>query len=336
MPRRWNIKLVFYAACVLVSCAANASAQSDSGEKIYQKTLRGSAWILGMRTGQGTDTGTGVLIDAKHKWVLTNYHVAGEATRIGVFFPRFRDGKLIAERSEYQDLLRKGQAIPAKVIFRDQKRDLVLLELDSIPHGAEAILLAKQSPSPGQRVHSVGNPGRSGALWLYTQGTVRQVYEKRWRVRIGSSTLDFAARVVETQSPTNPGDSGGPLVNDRGELVGVTQGMAVDASLLSLFIDVSEVKTFLSANKLLAKLPTPSKRSSGDEQVKTETEIKPSKATEEVNLESKASMMLTLAKSLADDGKLERAKGRYEEIIAKYPNTKAATEAKVLFDRINK
>jgi S1-C subfamily serine protease len=336
MARRLKNLLVFGSVLVLGCCVADASAQSENGEKIYQKTLRGSAWILGQRSGQGTETGTGVLIDAKHRWVLTNYHVAGEATRIGVFFPRFRDGKLIAERSEYQDLLRKGQAIPAKVIFRDQKRDLVLLELDSIPHGAESILLAKQSSSPGQRVHSVGNPGRSGALWLYTQGTVRQVYEKRWRVRIGGSTLDFAARVVETQSPTNPGDSGGPLVNDRGELVGVTQGMAVDASLLSLFIDVSEVKTFLAANKLLAKLPTVPKRSATEAQVKTESELKPPRATEEVNLESKASMMLNLAKSLADDGKLERAKGRYEEIIAKYPNTKAANEAKVLFDRINK
>jgi hypothetical protein len=29
---------------------------------------------------------------------------------------------------------------------------------------------------------------------------------------------------LANNSPTNPGDSGGPLVNDKGELVGVTQG----------------------------------------------------------------------------------------------------------------
>ncbi len=336
MARCWSAKLALYSAIAFISCVANACAQSESGEKIYQKTLRGTTWILGMRNSQGADTGTGVLIDAKHKWVLTNFHVAGEASRIVVFFPRFRDGKLIAERSEYQDLLRKGQGIPAKVIYRDQKRDLVLLELESVPHGAEAIHLARQSPSPGQRVHSVGNPGRSGALWLYTQGTVRQVYEKRWKVRVGGSTLDFAARVVETQSPTNPGDSGGPLVNDQGDLVGVTQGMAVDASLLSLFIDISEVKAFLSANNLLAKLPPAPRRGSTEEQAKAETETKTAKVSDEENLERKASTQLGLAKDLADKGKLERAKARYEEIMVKYPNTKAASEAKVLLDRINK
>ena len=48
--------------------------------------------------------------------------------------------------------------------------------------------------------------------------------------------------MVETDSPTNPGDSGGPLVNDKGELVAVTEGGAVNAQLLSTFIDVSEVQ----------------------------------------------------------------------------------------------
>ena len=93
---------------VLMCCAPGALGQTESGEKIYQRTLRGTTWILGIRDG-GAATGTGALIDVNHKWVITNFHVAGEANRILVFFPRFRDGKLIAERSEYQDLLRKGR-----------------------------------------------------------------------------------------------------------------------------------------------------------------------------------------------------------------------------------
>ncbi len=61
--------------------------------------------------------------------------------------------------------------------------------------------------------------------------------------------------MIETDSPTNPGDSGGPLVNDRGELVGVTQGGSVDAQSLSLFVDVSEVKRFL-ATRAVRDVPT--------------------------------------------------------------------------------
>jgi hypothetical protein len=105
-------------------------------------------------------------------------------------------------------------------------------------------------------VHSLGNPGGSGALWVYTPGKVRQVYQKKWAAKAGRETLQFEARVIETDSPTNPGDSGGPLVNDQAELVGVTQGGATNASLLSVFVDVSEVKRFLSS-QTVREIPPP-------------------------------------------------------------------------------
>ena len=46
--------------------------------------------------------------------------------------------------------------------------------------------------------------------------------------------------------------------------------------------------------------------------------------------------MLSLARSLADEGKLKSAKRRYQEIILKYPKTKAAGDAKELVDKLNK
>src|SRR5439155_24634916 len=84
-----------------------------------------------------------------------------------------------------------------------------------------------------------------GCLWVYTSGTVRQVYHKQWKAMGMNMIFDLEAQVVETQSPTNAGDSGGPLVNDRGELVGVTQGGATGAQLLSTFIDLSEAVDFI-------------------------------------------------------------------------------------------
>ena len=65
-------------------------------------------------------------------------------------------------------------------------------------------------------MHSIGNPGTSGALWVYTPGKVRQVYSKKWKAKLDERNIHtFQAKVIETDSPTNPGDSGGPLVNDR-------------------------------------------------------------------------------------------------------------------------
>jgi hypothetical protein len=174
-----------------------------------------------------------------------NDWLVGDVRRATVYFPVFQGGKAIPNKGYYES--RSGQlGIPGEVVEVDKQADLALIRLDRVPRDTPELTLAAASPDPGQTVHSIGNPGRSGALWVYTPGKVRQVYTKKWRAKLGERTvLTFEARVVETDSPTNPGDSGGPLVNDRGELVGVTEGGAIDAQLLSTFIDISEVKRLL-------------------------------------------------------------------------------------------
>ena len=164
-------------------------------------------------------------------------------------------------------------------------------------------------------MHSIGNPGKSGALWVYASGSVRSIYPKDWRVKEGERIHDFKAKVLETQSPTNPGDSGGPLVNDKGEMIGITQGYAPDAQLLSLFIDISEVRTFLRGTKLLGRLPTsPKAGATGTSEDKTIVAV-PDQDKEEKQ-EKRAASKLQFAKTLAEDGKIDKAKDRFEAIIA--------------------
>jgi hypothetical protein len=218
----------------------------EGGVRVYQTVLRSAVWVISDR-GAGIAIGSGALIDSGRQLILTNYHVVGDADRVVVLFPAFRGGELVAEREFYLD--NAGVlGIRGSVQARDRQADLALVRIDRVPDGARALALAPAGVAPGQSVHSIGNPAGSGALWVYTPGKVRQVYQKRWGARAGWDVLHFEARVVETDSPTNPGDSGGPLANDRGELVGVTQGGAVEASLLSTFIDVSEVRRFLNTS----------------------------------------------------------------------------------------
>src|SRR5690606_28832556 len=94
----------------------------------------------------------------------------------------------------------------------------------------------------GESVESIGNPGTTDALWVYTSGTVRSVYQKTFRT--GAGEHDF--RVVETQAPINSGDSGGPVLNSKGELIAIAQAIAPNARLVSYSIDISEVRTFLA------------------------------------------------------------------------------------------
>jgi serine protease Do len=340
MIDRFSIRVVSWMLGLMVSAYLGGQAvhaQGDaSGEKIYKQTLRSTVWIIAPKGSRLASSGTGSLIDMKHKLVVTNYHVVGDSSQVIVLFPDYQKGnKLITERSHYMDLVRKRGSVPGKVLHRDMARDLAVIELETVPKGVEPLRLARDSAGPGQRVHSIGNPGRSDALWCYTSGTVRQVYHKKWRSQDEEKIYSFEAHVVETQSPTNSGDSGGPLVNDRGELVAVTQGTATNAQLISLFIDVSEVKSFLASKKLLPRLPAAVARADQVDSPKAEAAAGAAKETAD-KLEKAAASKLELAKTLANDGKLDKAKVRFETIISTYPDTKAAVEAKVLLDRINK
>jgi hypothetical protein len=253
----------------------------EAGVNVYRHVLRSSVWIHSERGRGVLATGSGSLVDKGRRLILTNYHVVGDVKKATVFFPEFgADKKVIPERGYYRDRIEK-LGIPGEVVEIDKEGDLALIRIDRVPEGVPELPLAATSPDPGQSVHSIGNPGKSGALWVYTPGKVRQVYNKKWQAKLDERTiLHFQAKVIETDSPTNPGDSGGPLVNDKGELVGITQGGAVDAQSLSIFVDLSEIKKFLNRRSVQALRTT--------EPVSTPAQAKePAKPRREAALKSK-------------------------------------------------
>lgn len=234
------------AAIFLSIAIAPQAAFADA--KVYQRTLRSTVWIIA-KSQQGYSTGSGVLVNRKKKQIVTNFHVVGASKEVLVFFPQFEDGRLVAERNHYIDGA-DSFGIRGNVLLADQKRDLALVELTSLPEDAPAIELAEAGPGPGEMVHSIGNPSASGVLWPYTSGTVRSVYRKQFRTQAGEHDM----RIVETQSPINPGDSGGPVVNGEGKLVAISQSLDPQARLMSYCVDIAEVVTFL---KEVSELKTP-------------------------------------------------------------------------------
>ena len=166
-----------------------------------------------------------------------------------VYFPTSEKGQVISDKNHY---LKPNQANQEKhkamVVAWNEAKDLAVVKLNYLPAGVEAMALAMESSQPGQLVHSIGNPGKSGALWVYSSGTVRTApYQKKWHSIGAAGTMSHDAWVIETQSPTNPGDSGGPLINDNVELVGITQGFESNSNSISLFVDVREVRSLLRA-----------------------------------------------------------------------------------------
>jgi S1-C subfamily serine protease len=286
-------------------------------------------------------TGSGSLIDAQKRLVLTNFHVVGEKADAIVMFPIFDNkGNLVPEREKYFDMLKSNGGIPAKVLFTDRSKDLAILQLASIPKGAPALRLAKESPGPGDKIHSIGSPGVSGALFAYTDGSVKAVYQKKMRSGSGPNDPNsflVDAKIIETSSATNKGDSGGPLMNDKCELIGVTQGMLVggeDTRTISYFVDISEVKALLKSHKLTVTGP-PGSAAASD----TGKPDKPPTATgtsgtvsAPPDKEKAARAALNGAGLFA--GKNDKLKEIYQEVIEKYPGTKAADEAKALLEKL--
>ncbi len=275
---------LLFAALVALGLAPVALAQPktdtappplDAGASVYQKVVRSTAWVHSDRGGGRKATGSGSLVDKGRRLVLTNYHVVGDVKDVTVHFPQFDGKKVIPERSRYKT------GVAGEVVEIDKQADLALVRIDRVPEGVPELPLAKDTPDPGQSVHSIGNPGKSGALWVYTPGKVRQVYSKKWKAQLDErTTISFQAQVIETDSPTNPGDSGGPLVNDAGELVGVTQGGAIDAQSISIFVDLSEVK------RLMNRRSVQTLRSTTDEK-KEQPKKDPQKTTREKPLTSR-------------------------------------------------
>src|SRR5262249_41860384 len=151
---------------VVSACLAPRSvpAQSENTEKIYQRLLKSTVWVVALRSKDPATnrtalaTGSGSLIDRARRLVLTNYHVVDkDSEKVLVTFPVHQNGKTaaVAERTFYWDLIRNGRGIRGTVIAREPRCDLALIQLDTVPEDARQLPLARESPSPGQDVHSV-------------------------------------------------------------------------------------------------------------------------------------------------------------------------------------
>lgn len=234
MTTRIRNLLIVVALAIPTGPAWAADAPKGTSRTVYQQMLHAAAAIL-TPDGQGT----GWVVDADQRLLVTAQHVAPTLGPIEAVFPQYIDGKLVTNRAKYSEI---GVRIPGQVIDVDVRRDLALIQLDRLPAGTKALPLAAQSADPAEEVHAIGCPGGFGAMWVYSYGRVRQVTAEIWHPGEG---LRRRAVVVESQTPLNPGDSGGPLVNDAGEVVGVNHGISHDPQLRALSIDVTEVAAFL-------------------------------------------------------------------------------------------
>lgn len=147
--------------------------------------------------------GSGVIMDVEdgYGFILTNNHVAGDATELLV---TLNDGREIRE---------------AKVLGSDPKSDLAVVRIK-----ADRLIPAKWGDSDqlekGEIVLAFGSP--FGFVGSMTQGIVSALNRQAGIIGGEFAYEDF----VQVDAAINPGNSGGPLVNQRGEVVGINTAIA--------------------------------------------------------------------------------------------------------------
>ena len=136
--------------------------------------------------------GSGVIVDARRGYILTNAHVVDHATSITV-------------------TLQDGRNLKAKVIGADPPSDIAVVQVTAT--GLMQIRLGDSARlAVGDFVVAIGNP--FGLPHSVTSGIVSGLK------RSGFSPDDYE-NYIQTDASINPGNSGGALVNLDGELVGV-------------------------------------------------------------------------------------------------------------------
>lgn len=166
-----------------------------------------------------TSLGSGVIIDGKRGFILTNKHVLLKSATITV-------------------ALRDGREFKAQIIGADPDSDLAVLritpkgDLPAIDMGDSNNLMI------GETVIAIGNPfGFSNTV---TTGVISATNRS---IKVDDA---FYHDFIQTDASINPGNSGGPLLNIYGELIGINTAIYAKAQGIGFAIPINKARRIVT------------------------------------------------------------------------------------------
>ena len=168
---------------------------------------------------QRASLGSGVIIDGKRGFVLTNNHVIQKTGVITV-------------------VLKDGREFKAQIVGADPESDLAVLRIAAQTPLPDIKMGNSDGLMVGETVFAIGNPfGFSNTV---TTGVVSATSRS-----IRSEDMvyhDF----IQTDASINPGNSGGPLLNINGELIGINTAIYAKAQGIGFAIPINKAKRIVA------------------------------------------------------------------------------------------
>lgn len=168
-------------------------------------------WQRESDRGPREGSGSGFVIDASG-YILTNHHVIDGADRVTV-------------------TLSDGRALHATVVGADPAIDVALLKIEAGAPLPAAPIGKSRDLRAGEWVCAIGNP--LGYVHSVTVGVVSFLGRKLF----DQSLDDY----IQTDAAISFGNSGGPLINARGEVVGITTAISVQAQNIGFAVPIDQV-----------------------------------------------------------------------------------------------
>lgn len=144
-------------------------------------------------SGTLQSVGSGVIVDAKNGYVITNAHVINDAQSITI-------------------TLSDGRHYVAKTIGVDKPSDIALLQIKTAKNLTTVAMGDSDLVKVGDFVAAIGNP--FGLNQTVTSGIVSAI----GRTTLGIENFE---NFIQTDAPINPGNSGGALINMQGQFIGM-------------------------------------------------------------------------------------------------------------------
>jgi Do/DeqQ family serine protease len=189
------------------------------GESVFDWFFRDFFEPNMQREFRRNNLGSGVIIDGKRGYILTNAHV-------------------IKQTGAIQVTLKDEREFEAKMVGSDPDSDLAVLQISS-SEGLPSVEMGNSDDLMiGETVIAIGNPfGFSNTV---TTGVISALNRS---VRADETVYQ---NFIQTDASINPGNSGGPLLTIAGDLVGINTAIYAKAQGIGFAIPINQAKRIVN------------------------------------------------------------------------------------------